>query len=38
VRRDEEPRVTRFRRVFTWAVVGLIVFMLVATLVLEGIA
>lgn len=29
---------TRFRRAFTWLAVGLLVFMLVATLVLEGIA
>ena len=29
---------TRFRRGFTWVVVGLLVFMLVATMVLEGIA
>jgi hypothetical protein len=29
---------TRLRRGFTWVVVGLLVFMLVATLVLEGIA
>lgn len=29
---------TRFRSGFTWVVVGLLVFMLVATLVLEGIA
>jgi uncharacterized membrane protein len=29
---------TRFRRGFTWAVVGLLVFMLVATLLLEGTA
>jgi uncharacterized membrane protein len=29
---------TRFRRGFTWIVVGLLVFMLVATLVLDGIA
>lgn len=35
---DEEDGMTRFRRGFTWVVVGLIVFMLVATLVLEGIA
>jgi hypothetical protein len=29
---------TRFRRSFTWVVVGLLVFMLVATLLLEGTA
>jgi hypothetical protein len=29
---------TRFRRGFTWIVVGLLVFKLVATLVLDGIA
>jgi uncharacterized membrane protein len=29
---------TRFRRGFTWAVISLLVFMLVATLILEGTA
>lgn len=29
---------TRFRRVFAWVVVSVLVFMLVATMVLEGIA
>jgi hypothetical protein len=29
---------TRFRRAFVWVVVGLLVFMLVATLLLEGAA
>ena len=29
---------TRFRRGFAWVVVGLLVFMLVATLLLEGAA
>ena len=29
---------TRYRRVFAWVVVGLLVLTLVATLVLEGIA
>jgi uncharacterized membrane protein len=29
---------TRFRRAFVWMVVGLLVFMLVATLLLDGIA
>jgi hypothetical protein len=32
----EARRVTRFRRSFVWVVIGLLVFMLVATLVLDG--
>jgi len=35
---DWGRRMTRYRRGFAWVVVGLLVFTLVATLVLEGIA
>ena len=37
-RSGAEHHVTRFRRVFAWVVVSVLVFMLVATMVLEGIA